>query len=224
MYHTYWRRKSFELGKFFRVAVFAAFFLTNAIQYSPKAQTKFQRFKQATRPVKCWVISHPFIAKKTFRISERALILADSMRKSPVLDGNFNGGQVDAFRHGIWMAMLSQEFPERKAKGLGEAYEKGNHLMFKRKKLEDGALQDAAASKMDLWNNAVGLRIGKTSPLTEAEMVAAVIAGILKGDFKKIYANARGEMLDCNGNVLQVEAWKGKWENLRCLVSSNTMP
>ena len=221
MYQAYRWRKSFERRKFFCVAVFATCFFSLLFAQQTKAQSKLQQFRQATRPVKCWVMAHPFIAKKTFRISQRALVLADSIRTTSTLDGNWNGGQVDAFRHGIWMAMLVQEIPERKARKLGQAYEKGNYLMFKQGKLEDGAMQDARSSQMDLLNNDAGIAVGLSKEMTADELVKAVVEAVLAGKFQKIYTTKSGEMLNCEGIILKEADWKGKWENSRCIVPSD---
>ena len=119
------------------------------------------------------------------------------------------------------MAMLAQEIPARKARKLGEAYEKGNYRQFRKGKLEDGAMQDQAASRMDLRNNNVGIHIGTRAEMTENELIDTVAAEILKGNFFKIAQRSNVEMFDCRGKMLAPEEWQGKWENDRCIVPSN---
>jgi hypothetical protein len=186
------------------------------------AQTTFQQFKQLQPPVKRWVIFHPFIAKKTFKISKRALFVSDSISKAKW--DLVPGRKGDAFRHGFWMASLATHISAKKARNLGKAYEKGNYRQFKRGELEDGAIQDSIASAMDLYNNEVGIGIAdsllKNAIFTEKARINAISNGISNGDFK-IVSMQNGQMLDCNGNILPEREWKGKWNNKRCLVYSS---
>src|SRR5258705_12173330 len=81
-------------------------------------------FKKLSCAEKHWVFFHPFIAKKAFRLTQQARAASKEMLRSPLLDGDFNGGQVDAFRHAYWMALLTQHMCWRKARWLGKAHEK----------------------------------------------------------------------------------------------------
>src|SRR5438045_3039471 len=79
------------------------------------AQTNYREgFHRLSRPEKWWVIFHPFIDKKTFRLTQDARSAAGEIVKEQLLDGDENGGQVDAFRHAYWMALLSQHICWRK--------------------------------------------------------------------------------------------------------------
>src|SRR5690242_2677899 len=126
-------------------------------------------------PEKWWVIWHPFVAKKAYRISLEARTVADSLRTSPVLDGDANGGQVDAFRHSYWMARLSQSMCWKKARSLGKAHEKGNYKSFKKGKMEEGTLPDSASGAMDLYNNKVGIEIGRSMPELPRDSIQRVV-------------------------------------------------
>ena len=68
-----------------------------------------KQFKRISSPEKCWVINHIFVAKKAWRITQYVRLQTDSIQKTNMLDGDANGGQVDAFRHAFWMASLSQK-------------------------------------------------------------------------------------------------------------------
>lgn len=62
---------------------------------------------------KKWVLAHPFIAVKAFNCAVRSRFVTDSLEKNQLLkDGN--GGQLDAFRHAYWMALLTVQFSAKK--------------------------------------------------------------------------------------------------------------
>ena len=144
------------------------------------------------------------------------------MQEHPSLDGDYSGGQVDAFRHAYWMATLSQKIRWRAARSLGRSHERANKLQFKKKELEEGFLPDAAATEMDLWNNNIGIQLAKENPnATPQELESIIIAAILDGQLQVIRKNQQGQSLNCEGNVIAETDWQGTWDNTRCLVPSN---
>src|SRR4051812_30874644 len=93
----------------YSICFYFVFALGNLCAQSPSGS-----FHQLSRAEKNWVFMHPFIAKKAFHCAERARFVTDSMRSNGILkDGN--GGQLDAFRHAYWMALLTQKISSRKA-------------------------------------------------------------------------------------------------------------
>ena len=110
------------------ISVFAIL-LTGSVAIS---QNRWKEFKKLSRPEKTWVVMHPFAALKAATISYNARKTADSLKTSAILDGDADGGQVDAFRHAYWMAMLCRDIGWRKAYRLGKAHEKGNYLDYKK--------------------------------------------------------------------------------------------
>ena len=73
-----------------------------------QGQSLGRKFSKLSSPEKCWVIFHPFKAKRAYRISIEAQRVSDSIQQTNLLDKDKNGGQVDAFRHASWMASLAQ--------------------------------------------------------------------------------------------------------------------
>jgi len=141
------------------------------------------------------------------------------MKKDTILIGTGNAQQIDAFRHTYWMALLTQEIGWRKAKKLGLAHEKGNYKDYKKHRNEDGVIPDKISSDMDLYNNTVGIEIGKkTNQLGFAEQI---ILAIKAGKCKIIKMDVSGNYLDCDGNIIAPETLKGKWENNKCLTNSD---
>jgi hypothetical protein len=175
-------------------------------------------------PEKWWVFKHPFIAKKALTTTKNTLVVTDSLQKSYSLDGNINGGQLDAFKHAYWMATLTQKFNWKKAKSLGLAHEKANYRSFVRadkKGLIDG--HDQVGSEMDLWNNEKGLEIGmKCNCCNEIMLIQIVLDSVLDGHMKIIRTNPDGKFLDAEGNILYAEDYESKWFNDKCLVPSNS--
>jgi hypothetical protein len=181
--------------------------------------SKFQQFKAISRPEKCWVVFHPFSASKALLISELARDESRQVIKEKFLHGNGNSGQVDAFRHVFWMAKLTKDIGWRRAKQLGLAHERGNYIAYKKHKNEDGDIPDNRSSEMDLFNNNIGIEIGKITALESIKL--RVIESILLGKCKILKKNDKGDFLDVDGNVLSDEILTGTWENKKCLVWSN---
>ena len=179
-------------------------------------------FRQLSCPEKRWVLFHPFIAKKTFRLTQKARAISKEMAKNSLLDGDENGGQVDAFRHAYWMALLSQNICWRKARGLGKAHEKGNYNDFKKLRMEEGALPDSASGVMDLFNNETGIALGKTNKkLPEEELINVVRDAVIIGKMKIIRKDNHGETLDCEGNLIDIRKYQHQWNIPKCLVDSD---
>lgn len=186
------------------------------------AQSKKQSFFKLSRPAKCWVILHPFKAKKALLISLEAKRIADSIQKTNLLDGDGSGGQIDAFRHAFWMARIQQELGKSAARTLGKAHEKENYISFKKHKLEDGFPPDEISSKMDLWNNEQGLLLTKKGSKTpKSGLIFRVINAIKSGKMKIIKKDLNGNFLTCDGAIIPQKELIGKWKNKKCLVSSS---
>ena len=190
-----------------------------------EAQSAVKQYYNLPRPERFWVLTHIFKAKRALNISKEARVKADSIANTTTLDGDKNGGQVDAFRHSYWQARLTQGIGKRASYKLGKAHEKGSYIYYKRHKLEDGTIPDKISSDMDLYNNKVGASIVfRREELTKKEIEAEVIKLIKNGIMKIIAKDKKGNFLDCDGNIIEKETLKGKWENNKCLVNSNYNP
>ncbi|OAD46398.1 DUF6973 domain-containing protein [Polaribacter atrinae] len=199
------------------------FLLTILFALQSFGQSNFKSFFKLSAPIKKWVIFHPFKAVKSLEISKETNKVADSIAKTDVLDKDGAGGQVDAFRHAYWMARLAQEMGESSARSLGEAHEKENYLTYKKQKLEDGVVPDEISSEMDLHNNEEGLKlITKGSVVSKKGLIYRIVNAIEEGKMKIIKKDKKGNFLTCNGEVIHKEALRGKWENDKCLIPSNT--
>ena len=208
--------------------VFVLLILVSVKPISASGQEKslFRSFSQLSRPEKWWVVTHPFIAAKTFRISEQSSDTAQMLVKRDMLDGDIHGGQVDAFKHAFWMAMLVQHIRPAKARKLGKAHEKGDYLNFKQK-LKSGqtTTHDQAATEMDLFNNKKGIEIGLAHKNETVDALRDhVIDAILKGDMMKIRKDQHGNSLSATGDILPTSDYKNKWETKRVLVPSDEFP
>ena len=177
-------------------------------------------------PEKRWAVFHPFIAKKTYTLTSEVLNITDSIKNTSMLDGDINGGQVDAFKHACWMALLSQQIKWRKALKLGKAHEKGNFKSFKKSKRKGiQTTHDERSSEMDLWNNKQGIEIGFALKGKDLIIIQqAIIDSIQSGKMKIIRKNSSGQFQDCDGNIILYDELFGKWENDKCLVPSNSLP
>ncbi|HBS88424.1 MAG TPA: hypothetical protein DEA97_17820 [Bacteroidales bacterium] len=198
---------------------FFLLFLSASISFS---QNAVKSFFKLSRPEKCWVIFHPFAALKVMDLAGVATYRADSLKCDKTFDGDLNGGQLDAFRHAYWMALNVQKISRKKAEKLGVKHEKGNYLDFKKRKNEDCTLPDSVSCAMDLFNNRAGLEIGlKNRGSSEQELVEAVKSEVLNGNLKKIKKDQHGNLIDCDGKLIEKEAFKAKWNSTKCLIKSN---
>lgn len=204
--------------KIFKIICCVIFILkTNTSQ----SQSLRKSFSKLSGPEKCWVIFHPFKAKRAFIISQEAQKISDSIQKTNLLDKDPNGGQVDALRHSYWMATLAQKIGRRSAKSLGKAHERGNYKQYKKHKLEEGTLPDLKSSEMDLYNNNIGIEIFRNNKkASKKAYLKLIIEQINLGKLKILKKDNNGKYLDCNGGLLPINEYYGKWENSKCLITS----
>lgn len=180
-------------------------------------QSKWAAFKKEAPALRWWALTHPFVVGKAYEIAKYALYVTDSI--APHLDNDHVGGKADAFRHTYWMALTAQAIGRRRALSLGKAHEKADYQNFQRGKLEDGEIQDAAASKMDLKNNNVGIAMGCLYPNADRRVMRDhVLKAIETEQLYYIWKDKRGHSLDSAGQVIREEDWRGVWDNGRVVV------
>ncbi|MDV7186767.1 hypothetical protein R3X25_05685 [Lutibacter sp. TH_r2] len=185
------------------------------------AQSNWKIFWKQSTPLKVWIITHPFKAKKAQLISEETKKVTDSIAKINLLDGDKFGGQVDAFRHAYWMARLHQKIGKCAALSLGKAYERSNKKSLKKSKRKNKVSgYDKPSKEMDLFNNKIGVTFTKKKQtLSKQKLINQIIISIKKGDLKILKKNKYGNFLDCNGVVLESKI--PKWKTKKCLIHSN---
>ena len=167
-------------------------------------------------------MSHPFVASKAVRLTRIAIAVSKEVELDPSFDGDAGGGQVDAFRHSFWMALLAQNMRWKKAERLGKAHERDNYRRFKKGISESGELPDSVSTAMDLYNNQQGISIGCNNPNLSVEALRDHVKNeVLEGRMKVVLKNREGVPLDCSGRVL-LQAELVSWSNKKCLVSSAT--
>lgn len=173
-------------------------------------------------PEWCWAFRHPIAAVKVKMISKRCYAIYKTDREIRLtLDTFSNGGKLDAFRHIFFMAAFAQKVNARKVKQLGIAHEKGNYRNFKRSKKEDGELADSLSTVMDLKNNDVGIEIGKQFKKAPLDSLKLIVIKELKAGKGVIIRRRRdGLYTDCNGNIIDLPTYKGKWYVPKCIVNS----
>lgn len=211
-------KKSFRIKLF---AIFVVLLLINTnIVFSQ--ESKITQFCNLTFPEKIWVVTHPFVVKKAWKITQDARKVTRQLLDANALDGDYDGGKIDAFRHGFWMASLVQKIRPRKAYRLGIAHEKAAKIKFRRGEYEEDQIPDSVASQMDELNNEVGISIGKKhKQASQDELINIIIEAILDGRFYIIKKNSKGQYLNCNGEIIPEEEYKGKWNNDKCIETSD---
>lgn len=197
-----------------------------AVIFSFPAAAQKGAFRSLPAPEKRWVLTHPFIARKCYRIAKTAQQLTDSLVKAGLLDTLTNGTGQDAFRHCCWMALLVQEVSASKARHLGKVHEAGNYYQYVHRKTEEGVLPDSMATVMDLANNETGIAIGtalrkSTNRNANKQQVAAAVSdAVFSGKCVQLRRDSAGNFIGCDGSVLQDTTWKGKWNIPKCLETS----
>jgi len=186
-----------------------------------QGQSALSSFFKLPCPEKWWVIKHPFIAKNVYKLSLEAVQVTRSLLADSTLDGDMAGGQLDAFRHTYWMAIVSQKYGKKKAFSLGKAHEKGNYLQFKKGLFEDGVLPDYESSLMDFLNNDVGIEIGSLyKNASKEEIKKIVIEKIHEGKLYILKKDSAGNYLNCQNEKLLLN--QKKWITNKCIIPSNT--
>jgi len=166
-----------------------------------------------SRPEIFWAIAHPFQVRKALNISKIAIAITDSIENDSILTDR-SGGQLDAFKHGIWMAILTKEIGGKAAIKLGNAHEKANYLNFKKGRPYSSHMHTV----MDSLNNISGAKRGNDS-LTTNQMIVDIIAGVKEGEFHILKKDKLGNYISCKGNEIEILPYQ--WEQYECLVKSN---
>ncbi len=174
-------------------------------------------------PEKWWAVFHPFAAKKIYDAAKIALEGVRKVKTDSLLDNRNSGGTLDAFRHAYWMALASQKVKAKKAISFGKAHERGNFKMFKKLQYEEGEVPDSVSGTMDLFNNAVGAKLGCENKLmSQDSLFSLVVSKIKAGEMKIVAMDCLGNYVDCNFKTIEIEKLHGRWINNKCLVPSNT--
>ena len=198
------------------------FLFLSVLLLSSCATRHTEAYQKLSRPEKTWVLFHPFKAKRAYLISKEAELVKDSLAGISDIGSDNNGGRQDAFKHSFWMARLTQKIGPGAALRLGKAHEKGNYLSYLKRQKEDGFLPDSPATDMDLYNNAVGITIGKNSKKnSKATLIRLVRDSLNAGRLRILLKDKQGHFLDCNQKRIPPDSLKGKWNTSKCLVPSN---
>lgn len=181
-----------------------------------------KQFFSASAKEKCWFITHPFSISKTLKIKKVVLQKTDSIIENNILDTIRAGGKADAFRHALWMSLMIQEMPERRARRLGIAHEKTNYKQFKKDKTEDGAYISKPFSDMDLQNNEIGIKIGLENKGKSTEkLIDEIISRINAGELWILAKDNNDNIYTCDGEKIDIVQYKGIWETPICILKSN---
>ncbi|MCD4736361.1 MAG: hypothetical protein K8R53_09975 [Bacteroidales bacterium] len=183
------------------------------------------KFSKLSRPEKIWVICHPFVAKKAFVLTEEVLKTTDSIACIYMDCKVTQGGSIDAFKHSYWMAMLASKIRWRKAWKLGKAHEKGNYIVYKKGKRKGlSALPDKISSKMDCWNNLIGIDIGSTNRNKSTDLlILAVLDSLNAGKLRIVNRDLTGNFIDCDGEIISPDSLISRWDTPKCLVPSRNI-
>lgn len=188
-----------------------------------EAQNLYRRYRNLSRPEKCWVITHPFIAKRALAVSLEAREQTATVKALGVLDTFDHGGRLDAFRHTYWMARLSSLIRPKAARRLGKAHEKGNYLNYRKGKEEEkGMLADSLSCVMDLLNNEYGIQLGrKLRGASASSLSDRVIQAIRNGELKMLLRDKGGRLCTCDGVPVTIPVSRVRpWTLPYCMITT----
>lgn len=170
-----------------------------------------------------WVLRHPIAAFRTHKLAEKAQAAAQEIKSDPDMDNDLNGGMADAFKHTLWMALTAQKIGHDKAVSLGIAHEEGNRMEFENNPNRDnGLIQDKIMSEMDLFNNEIGATLGAENSKVSFDVLEFLVKdAVIKGRCRKIKKKDNSQYLDIEGNVIDINKYKGVWEIPKVLIPSN---
>ena len=213
-------RRATILSSFTLVAVLIGTILTAT---HSEAYAQFMvSYNKLSVPEQKWVRRHPWAAFITHKIADTVKAEAQRRLKDTDLDGDINGGMVDAFKHTLWMALTAQKIGYDKALKLGQAHEDGNYLEYVADPTRKKTPQDSIASRMDMLNNIVGARIGADNPdATFNAIVAIVRRHVLEGKCWKIRKKDKKTYLDADGKTINIHAYDNVWAIPKVLIPSN---
>jgi len=153
-------------------------------------------------------------------ISDEAITETMKLTSDTTLDGDLNGGQLDAFRHSFWMATITQQIGSRKAVSLGKAHEKGNYIYYKKHKTEEGTIPDFESCQMDLQNNEVGIAVGKDNfSCKKSDLIILLVSMIHEGKLFILKKDRLGRYLTCDEHLLLSSPHE--WKSGKCITTSN---
>lgn len=175
-------------------------------------------------PEKCWGFTHPLAAIKVKTIAKKCK--AVYLQHLPALkpDSFLSGGRPDAFRHAFYMAAFAQKIRSKALIKLGKAHERGNYRQYLNSRTEDMFLPDSVSGLMDVFNNEVGIHLGRENRRVSLEQLAMLcLDAIGQGKMKVIKRNKKGERVSCNNEVPDPYYYAAKWNIPFCLVPSNEL-
>jgi len=181
----------------------------------------WKRYKQLEAAEKKWVRQHVFVARKAFRISQQAEVLYRKALQDSLITVPENGGPADAYRHALWMAMLTQHVGKKKAIRLGLAHEEANYEYFLQHRPEYGQLPDSVSRVMDLLNNEAGAELGvRMHKADTTELLQGVLQLLHNGKLYIMKTDSNGQWLTCEDELIDYAAWQGRWCIPKCLAPS----
>lgn len=198
--------------------------LVSGFSLRTAAQNNNVHYSDLSSNEKHWAMFHPRAAKKVKKIIPAVRSDVRLKMTENKIDSLIHGGQADAYRHALWMALTAKHIGDKKARRVGQMHEESNKQHFYNSVKEDNALQDSMSCQMDLLNNDLGIAYGiGYKDKSDDEIKELVLNGILAGEFFMLFRNKKNEFLDCEGNVVSNEnrIAEKRWYLPYCLVPTN---
>lgn len=160
-----------------------------------------------------WALTHPLKISKAIEISKIVEVIVDSIERDSVFSGR-SGGNLDAFKHCLWSAMMSNEIGEKSARKLCYAHERTNKRDF----IKGKATSSYEHSLMDSLNNNIGLALPLSrKSLSQARMIEETVRLVKSGILYRLKSDGSDNYMDCNGNIITIT---DQWQRNICLIAT----
>lgn len=171
---------------------------------------------------KSWALCHPLAALRIKNIYHRCMPVYDGICRDSLLDHYSAGGSLDAFRHCFFMAAFAQHVRGKTVRRLGKLHERRSIKSGSDMHAEFGEVADSVYAVMDLYNNDIGIALGKSHRHLLPEALAAlVIQEIKAGNAYKLKRDKNGFLVSCKGEAIYVTSLLEGVRAKPCLIKSN---
>ena len=111
-----------------RIAILLLFVTVFSLRVA--AQSNNVHYGDLSGKEKRWAMFHPRAAKKVKKIIPEVRTDVRQKIADNKIDSLIHGGQADAYRHALWMALTAKHIGDKKSRRVGQMHEESNKEHF----------------------------------------------------------------------------------------------